>query len=265
MAANILVFGAEGLLGHWLCRKYPDKVIGLPRSECDITDHWQIERALETYMPSAVINAAGIVRKRASDAHLYRVNSFAPHKLADLCEQHFIRMIQVSTDCVFDGSIGKRKEHDPLQLSDSYSSSKAAGEIYNEPHLTVRTSFVGWPDPKGNGLLSWFFSQTEPVMGFTNVLWNGLTASILADYLVTLAQGKQTGVMHLFGETISKFELLSLVNTVYELDNVIVPVDLPVKDMTLGTERDDQPKIPLHTFREMLGEMRYWENIDYGN
>lgn len=242
----ILVFGSQGLLGSTLCRLYPKDTIGASKADCDISWNYDLRRFIERVRPDAIINCAGIVKSRTVPVqYRYRVNTAAPILMADICDDLNIRFIQMSTDCVFDGARGGYVETDTPTPEDSYGVSKLGGEVIREPHLTVRASFIGWPDPNGRGLIAWLMSKAgRSVPGYTEVMWNGLTVTSLASYLIEVAYSPITGLRHIFGETVSKFDVLTAVNAIYGLGCNIVPTNEPVKNMTLRTVYNDLPYIP---------------------
>lgn len=256
----ILVTGADGLLGSWLCYRHRNDVLGYTRNELDVTADWEVDQILKNTKPDAVINCAGIVKSRNPNPE-YRmdVNGKAPHALAKVCDIHGVRLIQMSTDCVFRGDRGDYTESDEPDADDNYGWTKAQGEVVYSPHLTVRTSFVGWPDPKMRGLLAWLFSTSRSeVPGYKYVLWDGLTVLSLADYLLELAYSRQTGVMHLYGQTTSKYHLLQTAQKVYgRRTPKIEPVDTPVLNRTLASVRTDRPIIPgTSNFEEQMWAMK---------
>lgn len=244
----ILVFG-DGLLGRWLCVKHSKDTIGLSHKEIDITDSFSVEQALYAYHPDVVINAAGVVKSATNKSTMVEVN-LAPNDIASACDVMGVRLIQVSTDCVFKGDRGNYTENDEPDCTDLYGISKLAGEVTYSPHLTVRTSFVGWPDRSMRGLLA-DFSVTSKIKypGYINWLWNGLTVTALADHLVELAYGYQTGLMHLYAQTVTKYDVLKTFYDVFELSKKGYHAPVPTEadqsiNRTLSSVRHDQPIIP---------------------
>lgn len=257
----IAVFGSKGLLGSWLCALYPKEVIGFSREEVDITRSDQVQKALEDIRPDVVINAAGIVKSRDNAADFFKINAEGPRVIMNACDNLGIRMLQVSTDCVFKGDRGNYKETDTPDAEDAYGVSKMMGEIDRHPHLTVRMSFVGWPDMGDRGLIAWLAHQKDYsiVPGYVNSLWNGLTVWAAAKYLMELAYLPVYGIAHLHGQTVSKCDLLSAVTQLYEWRYKIEPVDQPVKNLTLFTSRSDLPYLPgTYNFEESVREMQKW-------
>lgn len=239
----ILILG-DGLLGSWIHFRFPKDTLLLNREHVDVTNEFEIDEALTYHLPDAVINCTGILkRSKGMTGYLMGdVNADAPHVLASVCDQLGVKLMHMSTDCVFKGDKGGYIETDIPDSTDNYGFYKAQGEIDREPHLTVRTSFVGYPDVKGHGLLDWLRHNTSPdIEGYRGVRWNGLTAWALAEYITELAHGRQSGIMHLTGQTVTKYDLLKTACVEYGWKKNIIPVDVPVADFTLASIRNDAP------------------------
>lgn len=261
---KVLVLGAGGLLGSTLCALYPENTLPFTSKECDITDAASVYLTIRNNDPDVVINCAGIVPKAQDDLlTLYKVNSLGPKIIAQVCDVLGKKMIHVSTDCVFSGRAGYYVEDDLPNPDTHYGMSKYLGEVIDFPHLTVRTSFVGLPDPKGHGLLAWFKKQVEAgekVEGWTNTLWNGLTAVELSHILMEWADDwYHSGLVHLGGDKISKFELLSTVRDVYGWGVEITPVEGPKVNKVLKSDNYELPKIK--SFKQMVEEMKEMEDV----
>lgn len=209
MRVDTLVFG-DGLLGSSL--KTLPKTVVLSKSQCDITQREQVKDALNYYHPEVVINAAGIVPKNPAIIEtMFKVNSFSPHYIADICfRNHYF--IHISTDCVFSGDGGNYTERDVPDATDMYGMSKLLGEPYNG--LVIRTSFIGLPDPKQRGLLAWAQQQKE-IIGYDRVFWNGVTTKELVTKLQEYTHERITGIRHVYSYTVSKYELLNCAKEVF--------------------------------------------------
>ena len=66
-----------------------------------------------------------------------------PHQLAQICREKNIRLIHMSTDCVFSGNKGIYTENDPSDADDLYGKTKFLGEVDYPGCLTIRTSIIG--------------------------------------------------------------------------------------------------------------------------
>ena len=174
MTDTIIVTGADGMLGRQVVRAGFQQrlaVIPLAHSRCDITNVTQVGDHLRPHPDAVVINCAGIVRGQP-EGWMDNVNGRGPHVLARFAG----RLVQVSTDCVFDGKLtGDTEgytESSPATTSDRYSQTKLQGEVTDGPHLTVRGSFIGLGQ---FGLIRWLLDhpQGAEVPGYLNWYWNG--------------------------------------------------------------------------------------------
>jgi dTDP-4-dehydrorhamnose reductase len=129
-----LVTGAGGQVGQALVRSAPAGVTALPlsRAELDITDASAATEAIRKHAPSVVINTAAYtaVDKAESEPDAARAaNETGPANLADAATRAGVRVIQLSTDFVFDGaaSVPYPPDHEPAPLS-VYGATKLGGE-----------------------------------------------------------------------------------------------------------------------------------------
>lgn len=162
-----------------------------------------------------VINCAGVVKHRIGkrDSQMVTSNSVLPHVLAADSE----RLIHVSTDCVFDNNHAAPYDESALPCpTDLYGRSKLAGEIYDAPHLTVRTSFVGIGK---RGLLHDLFEQRNQVVKVKKFsYWTGHTTIALSRILLELAEKNVVGLLHIPGEVVSRAELVRKLSKSFELN-----------------------------------------------
>ena len=145
----ILVVGSKGMLGQELMGLFGSAARGVDVEEIDITDMLSVQRVLLTLKPSVVINAAAYtdVDGCQSNTELaLQVNGEGVAFLAMISKEIGAKLVQVSTDYVFDGKKGAPYEEDdaPAPLS-IYGESKYAGEMnakFNPDHLIVRTQWL---------------------------------------------------------------------------------------------------------------------------
>lgn len=214
---KVLVLGSTGLLGSHLVRYFG--WTGISHSECDISDYPSMLSVLRSYSPDVVINCAGIVPKSPlinDYMATLRINAYGPHLIAKACSIIGCRLIQISTDCVFSGKYGGYSELAIPKPNTFYGMSKLLGEITEYPHITLRTSFVGLPDPAGHGLLAWAENQSE-IVGYDKVYWNGLTTLELGNILnKAVSEGwHYPGLYHVHGKIVSKYDLLLAADVVW--------------------------------------------------
>jgi len=202
-----------------------------------------IDRAFEISQPTVVVNAVGIVKQIASakDAvNSITVNSVFPHRLAERCGRKDIRLISMSTDCVFSGGRGNYSETDRPDPEDQYGRTKLLGEIDSPNALTIRTSIIG-PQIQGEySLLEWFLRQKGgKIKGYRKAIFTGWPTVELAEIVakVITRHRELNGIFHIATQPISKFELLSLINQAYELNVEIEPDDAFDCNRSLNGER----------------------------
>jgi len=145
----ILVVGNKGMLGQELMALYGEAARGVDVGEIDITDLVSVQRVLATLKPRVVINAAAYTDVDGCESNTelaMQVNGEGVAFLAMVSKEIGAKLVQVSTDYVFDGNKGAAYEEDdaPNPLS-VYGESKLAGEMnarFNPDHLIVRTQWL---------------------------------------------------------------------------------------------------------------------------
>ena len=142
----LLVTGANGQLGNELRLLLGDSAVYVDRDELDITDEAAVRRFLDAQNFDVVINCAAYtaVDKAEDDFEAAdRVNRLGPALLA----KYGRRIIQVSTDYVFDGTAYlPYKEEDAVNPVSVYGSTKLAGEeavlAQAETAVVIRSSWM---------------------------------------------------------------------------------------------------------------------------
>ncbi|PZG18261.1 NAD(P)-dependent oxidoreductase [Micromonospora craterilacus] len=261
MSRRVLVLGATGMLGHTLMRELHDApavevhgaargtgVASLPRDVAgrvstgvDVLDPGRVARLLDEVGPEVVVNCVGVIKQRpeVQDAvHTVTVNALFPHLLGQECAQRQIRLIHVSTDCVFSGDRGGYVETDIPDPPDLYGRSKLLGELHHPPALTLRTSIIGHELVGNRSLVDWFLSQESVVSGYTKAIYSGVTTVEFARLLRTVVLPREdlTGLYHVAATPISKYELLRLVAGAYGWTGRIVPHDSFVCDRSMSAD-----------------------------
>lgn len=208
----------------------------------DASDMDSVARAIETARPDVVINCIGMVKQLsgAKDPLVaLPLNALFPHRLAHLCGIARARLIHVSTDCVFSGGEGLRREEDRPDADDLYGVSKRLGEVESDHAITLRTSIIGHELTGAHSLIDWFLGQPGPVKGFTQAVFSGLPtvtlAGVMRDYVVP--RPDLHGLYHVSAAPIAKYDLLKLVAQAYGKDVEINPSADLVIDRSLNSDR----------------------------
>ena len=145
----ILVVGCKGMLGQELMGVFGSSARGVDVEEIDITDLSSVQRVLVTLKPTVVVNAAAYTDVDGCQTHAelaMQVNGEGVAHLAMVSKEIGAKLVQVSTDYIFDGKKGSPYLEDDLCAPLSvYGESKLAGEMntwFNPDHLIVRTQWL---------------------------------------------------------------------------------------------------------------------------
>ncbi len=147
-----LVTGSNGMLGTDvvdLLHSLGEEVTPATRATLDVTDADAVLGAVRSH--DVVVNAAAWTAVDDAESHepeAAAVNGDAPRLLARAAREHGARLVQVSTDYVFDGSARAPYAEDaPTAPASAYGRTKAAGERavreeLPDGHLLVRTAWL---------------------------------------------------------------------------------------------------------------------------
>lgn len=291
---KVIVLGGAGMLGHQVWQKClevfgPHQVActlhksrthytqfgifenGHVFDEIDLQDFSNAEKVLQKFSPDYIVNAVGITlrKKELHDLALtYNLNGMLPHRLALWGHQHKARVIHLSTDCVFDGAQGHYSEMSVPTAKDHYGKSKFLGEIRYDNALTLRFSAIGRELEGKTELLEWFLSQkNQKVKGFAKAMYSGLSTNVVAEEVVKRisAKTKLHGLYQMAGESVSKYELLKMINEIFHVNAEIEAFDQYVADKTLSSELYSAATgfVRPH-WKKMLTEVAADRRVNYG-
>lgn len=150
---TILVFGAGGQVGRELVdggKPAGLSIVGLQRSDADISDAEAVRRAVERYRPAIVVNAAAytaVDKAETEPALAHAVNAEGARHIAGAARALDAPIIHLSTDYVFAGTKGcPYDEDDAVGPVSVYGRTKEAGERAvreaNPRHVILRTAWV---------------------------------------------------------------------------------------------------------------------------
>lgn len=278
----ILVFGASGMLGHKLMQVLSKtfSVTGTVRKDVkqlsnhqvlskmnllgnvDAANLHSVENAIDYLGPETIINCIGIVKQlpAAKDPlQSIGINSLFPHQLASLCAKKKIRLIHMSTDCIFSGHIGNYSESDPSDAEDLYGKTKFLGEVSYPGCLTIRTSIIGRELDTQHGLIEWFLSQQgKTVPGYKKSIFSGLSTLALSDIITQIIADypELSGIYHIASTPISKFDLLNLVKEIYHLNITIEPDETVINNRSLIPKKFlSETDIKIPSWKNMITRM----------
>lgn len=281
---KVLILGGKGMLGHMLgsVLRSSTALISLStvRTKDDpdsvyfdaLKDIGEIHNIIEDFKPNYIINCIGqlVDASIADPSSSIYINSYLPHYLSKAIQgKHEMKLIHISTDCVFNGKNGPYQENSTKNETNYYGLSKNLGELSGIDNcMTIRTSIIG-PEIRRNksGLFNWVLSNNNrEIKGFENVIWSGLTTLELSRYILNIIQNnnfKSKEIVHATNNSgISKYELIKLISEIYDL-NISIEKDFKKKSNKQLINNKDL-KYNFCSYEEMLIDLRNWtSNDDY--
>ena len=147
----VLIFGADGQLGRALQASAEGRRLALSaEARCDLRDAFAVSQLVRTVRPAWIVNAAAYTAVDRAESEIgiaYGVNRDGAANLARAALETGSRLIQISTDYVFDGeSLRAYHEFDLPNPLSAYARSKLAGETavrdLSPRHYIVRTAWL---------------------------------------------------------------------------------------------------------------------------
>lgn len=206
---KILITGANGQLGLELqlqlgqdTKKY--EVIPTDYTSLDITNFSQVKAILILERPDIVINCAAhtAVDKCEEDIeNAYKINAIGSKNLAVACDEIGAKLVQVSTDYVFNGEVpGARREDDLTDPQSIYGTSKLLGEEYVKTfckkYFIIRTA---WLYGEGNNFVRTMLklAETNKELNVVGDQFGSPTSTKdLAKAIIELMQTEYYGTFH---------------------------------------------------------------------
>jgi dTDP-4-dehydrorhamnose reductase len=259
---RVLVTGAAGMLGVDVVAAATERgheCVGLARSELDVSDAAAVEAVFARLRPEAIINCAAWTdvegAERLEPAAL-AVNGTGAGNLARAAAAGAARLVQVSTDYVFDGTATRPYvESDPTNALNAYGRTKLAGErevlAASGAHTVVRTAWLFGPG--GDNFVTTMLrlaAGRDELAVVTDEVGCPTYTRHLAPRLIELAQTSAGGVFHLAGgghcsrNTFARaiFEAAERKLRVSETTQSSLSLQAPRPPWSvLGTERDIAP------------------------
>lgn len=193
---------------------------------------------LERVEPDWVIHCAALADMEACEKQselAQRLNAELPGEIARETAMRGIRMVQISTDAVFDGLKGDYQEDDAPNPPNVYAETKLDGEravlAANEQAIVARVNFYGWSASGTRSLAEFFFNHltaNTPVKGFDDVYVCPLQVNQLGEILLEMLEQELSGLYHVMSnQTISKYRFGVSLAKKFGLDaGLITPISV---------------------------------------
>ena len=265
-----LIFGGTGMLGRALVREARERgwpALALARSHADVTDGAAALRWARLFRPEVVFNCAAATRVDECEerrAEAFAVNGEAVAGLAAAASAMGARLVQVSTDYVFDGAAREPYAEDaavaPLSV---YGASKRLGEEHAlgcEAALVVRTSWLFGPDgPNFVGTMLRLIAERRlPLRVVEDQTGCPTYAPFLAAALCDLVEAGATGVIHYRNrEPVSWYGFAREIAACWERGVEVVPV--ATRELPRPAARPAYSVLAVDRFEALVGRrVEHW-------
>jgi dTDP-4-dehydrorhamnose reductase len=238
-------------------------VLGIDLAEADLTDALQTTTLVEDFGPDAVIHCAAWTDVDGAEEReelALKVNRDASRNVAAAAASTGARIVAVSTDYVFDGTLTGRPyvESDPTAPLGAYGRTKLAGEEAireaNRDHAIARTAWLfgaggkSFPDT-----MLRLADERDAVAVVTDQVGSPTWTGHLSPALLDLAAGDAVGVFHTAGAGQCSWHELTV--ELYRRAGVACEVGETTSAefrraarrpawSVLGTERAQTPRLP---------------------
>lgn len=234
---RVFVTGVKGQLGHDVVLELESRgmeAIGVDIDEMDITNASEVDRVIKEASPDAVIHCAAYTAVDAAEENeeiCRKVNAEGPRNIARVCKELNIKMIQISTDYVFDGQGERPWEPDDICRPCSvYGQTKYEGELavreLLEKYFIVRIAWVFGINGKNFVKTMLSLAKNHDTIRVVNDQFGSPTytydlAKLLADMVLT----EKYGVYHATNEGIcSWYEYACAIFEEAEVRVNVIPV-----------------------------------------
>lgn len=172
-ARRVAIIGASGQLGSALVDVFDGReVIAPPHRAVPFEDRDAVARLLDESHPDVLVNCSAFHHVDTCEREperAFAINALAVDSAAAMCAARGVAFATISTDYVFDGTLGRAyREDDAPNPRTAYGASKLAGELLARRHgarnLIVRTSAVfgtAGTSNKGYTLIEKVLQQAE--------------------------------------------------------------------------------------------------------
>ena len=242
---RVMITGCNGLLGQNLVRNLVKnaEVQGVDLhatsynqrkdymyQQLDITNRDKVKENVLTFKPDWIINTAAFTDVDACEDErekCWRVNVEAVENLLYAARKANAKVLQLSTDYVFDGKNAPYTEDSTPNPISYYAKSKLASENIihreGEQHVIVRTAVLyGVGKNIALNFVLWLINELEaekPVKIVDDQISNTTYAMELATGIWKIIEKNRNGIYHICGnEIISRFDFALLVAEIFNLN-----------------------------------------------
>ena len=249
MKKKILITGGSGLLGvNWAfhtLEKFDvvlalhNKKITINNVRCidlDLSNIDKLTSTLSNESPDIIIHTAGLTNIEEIEkvqSLVEDTNYNLTTNLASACSILSLKLVFISSDQVFNGSVKYASEDTEVNPLNFYGLSKANSEKYLLLHcpnsLIIRTNFYGWGTKYRKSFSDRIIESLrrgERIKLFYDVIYTPVLIDTLIEFSHDLATQEATGIFHIASnDRISKYHFGLLLADCFGLDtDLIIPI-----------------------------------------
>lgn len=245
------------------------EVIALDVDELDITNLNEVKRSLNNLRPEVVINCAAATNVDSCESNedfAFKVNSIGPRNLAIACEEIDAKLVQVSTDYVFNGARSKPlTEYDLTAPYGIYGKTKLLGENYvrkfSSKYFIVRTAWLyGYVGHNFVYTMRRLGKEKDVINVVNDQIGNPTHANDLAYHILKLIETEEYGLYHCTGKgECSWYEFAKMIIELSGENCIVKPCSSG--EYKSPTRRPEYSSLDNMMLRNTVGdEMRNWKD-----
>ena len=270
MGDEVLVFGANGLLGETLCpqlervglrvlRQSREKIADV---RCNPVDPDSVHAALKGLRPVAIVNLVANSNVDYCESHMseaYLANVRTVEVLASEIQEMESRphLVHISTDHLYNG-MGPHREESVLPMN-AYAITKFCGELValKAGATVMRTNFFGRSKTdRRTSFTDWLYNSLisgQPFTVFEDVLFSALHMDTLTTYITRVIESRRAGVFNVGSRNgLSKAKFAELFAEALGLDTSGMK-EGSFKDMKLTALRPQDMRMDVTAFESEFG------------
>ncbi len=241
---KVWIVGAEGQIGEAINEVLDPleiEALNTDKNELDITQTDEVLRFGEIHRPDVIINCAAVTDVELCERepeHAFRVNALGARNLSIVARKIGAKMVQLSTDDVFDGLASKPyTEFDETAPRTVYGKSKLAGERYvkefTHKHFIIRSN---WVYGKGNNFVNRVLAAADAGQSLSvaeDQYGSPTSAKDLAGIILYLIMTNEYGTYHATCKGVcSRYEFAQEILRLAGKQEQLNPVPTPQSDLS---------------------------------
>jgi dTDP-4-dehydrorhamnose reductase len=242
---KLLVFGANGLLGQSVIRRFKQDFVvissslnkkasfdytDIPYYQTDLTVRYDVADLMNEVKPDIIINTAAMTDVDLCESEreaAWKVNVKAIENILESCRNLNPVIVQISADYVFDGTNAPYGETDTMNPINYYGRSKMSAEniIKNSSfeYIIARTQVLyGTGNSVRNNFVTWVINalrNNEKISVVNDQRGTPTYVHDLSEGIYKLIQQKEFGLYHISGsDSISRYDFALKIAEIFNLN-----------------------------------------------